>query len=384
MLYGAATGELASNNSVRKTGAFSEVVLETLGQDPHWPPDIRGLSEKVKDHFQKLRSEGKTQQTPVYFQWQLSDEGEGTLGDLPVSGKVQTAVRELGLAVPQLRKLAKAVLDCPSFADNKQWSVLHNKLPPDLRTLICLDAEAADLETELINFFARVWNDEQGIAKWLAALQAVEKDRGAFRAVEDKIEYLRQVNEVRRRLGDVMITTAELRQLYRRSAPDPQRAPDADDLDQVLENLWDMAPRMGGGISPLLEFVERVAQRYNREELSVLVKDVASSLQQVADLKRYLDWEKANAADVCEHLFIDIPSAISTRMEYWFHSWNRERDAHDQIEWRSRLKDICSALTEILEKISSISAGSTGDLLIELFVPLDMLSGEADQWKIKL
>ncbi|HRX63230.1 MAG: hypothetical protein KDJ22_11395 [Candidatus Competibacteraceae bacterium] len=378
VLYGAATGELARNDTIRKTGAFSEVVLETLERDLCWPPDIDGLYKKVKNHFNCPNRDVKARQTPVYFQWQWPDEGEGIVGDLPVSGQMQTAVGELGLAAPQLRKLAKAVLDCPSLADNKQWEALHKKLPPSLKALFPREAEAADGETALIHFFVSVWKDREGIEEWLAALQRVEKDRRAFRAVEDKIDYLRQVNEVRRRLGEIMIMTAELRQLYRHSAPDPQLAPEADDLDQVLENLWDMTSRTDRGISPLLEFVERVARRYNRPNLSDWVKNAASP-QQVADLKGYLKQEEVNAAAVREYLLIDLPSATSP-MEYWFHSWNRERDSHDSIEPVASEELVPAALADILDNLDSIRQG---ELVIELFVPFDMLCCEVDRWEIE-
>ncbi|TVR65810.1 MAG: hypothetical protein EA420_02410 [Candidatus Competibacteraceae bacterium] len=378
VLYGAATGELARNDTIRKTGAFSEVVLETLERDPRWPPDIRGLRERVTDHFERLRREGKARQSPGYFQWQWP-EGGGILGDLPVSGQVQTAVRELGLAVPQLRKLAKAVLNCPGFTDNQRWEALHNNLPSSLKTAFPRQAEATDWEAELIGFFASIWNDKDGMAAWLVALRSVEKNQRASQAVADKIEYLRQVNEVRRLLGDVEITTAELCQLYRRSAPDPQLAPEADDLDQVLEHLWDMVPRVNGGIAPLLEFVERVARGHKRPDLSDWVKNVAHSPQQIADLKRYLNQEAADAAVVREYLLIDLPSATSP-LEYWFHSWNRERDSHDSIKPASSAEPVPAALADILDKIDSIRQG---ELVIELFVPFNMLCCEADRWEIE-
>ncbi|HPE73371.1 MAG TPA: hypothetical protein PK018_14590, partial [Candidatus Competibacter sp.] len=379
VLYGAATGELARNDTIRKTGAFSEVVLETLERDLCWPPDIRGLRERVTDHFEGLRREGKVRQTPVYFQWQWSGEGEGNLGDLPVSGQVQAAVRKLGLAAPQLRKLAKAVLACPGLAGHRRWDALCEGLPSGLKAKFPLEAEADDRETELVRFFASVWNDRDGMEGWLATLQWVEQDRRAFRAIAEKIEYLRLINEVRRVLGDVMITTAGLRQLYRRSAPDPQLVPEADDLDQVLENLWDMVPRVRGGISPLLEFVERVARSYSRPDLSDWVKNAAHSPQQVADLKPYLDQEAAGAAVAREYLLIDLPSATS-RLEYWFHSWNRERDSHDSIDPVASEELVPAALADILDNLDSIRQG---ELVIELFVPFDMLCCEADQWEIE-
>jgi hypothetical protein len=124
VLYSAASGERAENKDVRKTGAFSEAVLEVLKspeQSPAtvWPPDMNGLTERVKARFDELRAAGRASQTPVFYQWQdwednrrdwSSERGErGTMeasaGRLWEVSRVREELRRANLSTRQLRQL---------------------------------------------------------------------------------------------------------------------------------------------------------------------------------------------------------------------------------------------------------------------------------------
>ncbi|MDX2031966.1 MAG: caspase family protein [Blastocatellia bacterium] len=66
VLYAAADGELAFEDSIRRTGDFSRVALDWLKEQDRkqWPPDFEALAEHVKDHFNQQTREKGTQ-TPI-------------------------------------------------------------------------------------------------------------------------------------------------------------------------------------------------------------------------------------------------------------------------------------------------------------------------------
>ncbi len=82
VLYSAARGERAfsHNNSLHKTADFSKVILERLNHDKSgkWPPDFDKLAENTQSHFEDLRRNGLSQQTPVYYIIE-SEKGRKTL-----------------------------------------------------------------------------------------------------------------------------------------------------------------------------------------------------------------------------------------------------------------------------------------------------------------
>jgi hypothetical protein len=65
VLLAASPGERAVNVDALKTGLFSQVLREELGDLPTgWPPDAERLRDSIKERFEQLREEGRTQQTP--------------------------------------------------------------------------------------------------------------------------------------------------------------------------------------------------------------------------------------------------------------------------------------------------------------------------------
>jgi hypothetical protein len=97
VLLAARTGEVAKNIDTRRTGLFSEVVMEELAEEANssWPPDMKNLANKLEDRFKRLRQQGLTQQTPTYFWYRDWNEHENSLGNIPNSTPLELAAEAL-------------------------------------------------------------------------------------------------------------------------------------------------------------------------------------------------------------------------------------------------------------------------------------------------
>lgn len=93
VLLAAKPGERAKNITERKTGLFSEAVMEELEKDADsiWPPNMKNIAERLESRFKEWREEGSVRQTPTYLWYQDWDAHEVSLGRIeevePVSYK---------------------------------------------------------------------------------------------------------------------------------------------------------------------------------------------------------------------------------------------------------------------------------------------------------
>jgi hypothetical protein len=99
-LYAAADGETARNDQTRRTGDFSDFVLNWLERnDPkQWPPRLDQLAEDVRRHFERRRLAKETHQTPLWIRhrsWQ-GDEDDlvGSQAEAGGRAKLMQEVRE--------------------------------------------------------------------------------------------------------------------------------------------------------------------------------------------------------------------------------------------------------------------------------------------------
>jgi hypothetical protein len=292
IMYAAAAGERAKNEDIRRTGAFSEVVLKLLEETPQeqWPPDMAKVSETVSARCKQLQKENKINQTPVRFQWQDWEGNQGAVGE--------------------------------------------------------------------------------------------------FNTGYDRLS---DVSTVRSLLRDVDIRTSKLRQLYLRSAPSWQRAPEVSNLDQMLERLWEMMPRDQNAVSPLLEFAERIARAQSLDDLSEKIIDVVKEKEggknQIEDLREKIRQEKsANIGASSCHLLIDICDPdlktkelrFPTEIRYWvITSDNAYGDPKRVVCENASPEQVRDLILRIIAQVE----GDYGRPAIELFVHHNWLCCDADQWE---
>lgn len=112
VLLAASPGERARNVDVLKTGLFSSVLREELAGLPPgtWPPDADELRDVVRERFESLRDQGRTQQVPshLWFRSRSDERDDLVFTADPATGRPPSH-GEL-LSHPEFRSL-KRVLD---------------------------------------------------------------------------------------------------------------------------------------------------------------------------------------------------------------------------------------------------------------------------------
>ena len=77
VLMSAKPGEASRNVTARKTGLFSEALLNRLEakSDGVWPPDMQSIAGELQEQFQEMRGRGEAKQTPSRL-WYRSEDDE--------------------------------------------------------------------------------------------------------------------------------------------------------------------------------------------------------------------------------------------------------------------------------------------------------------------
>jgi len=113
-LLAAGVGQIAVNDTVQRTGLFSNVALGALAAMPNgeWPPDPIRLRDSVNTEFQNLRERGRTNQVPTHVWFQSGGE-EGHLLFTTRVEETRASAAAVGQLLLTARQAARlhAVLD---------------------------------------------------------------------------------------------------------------------------------------------------------------------------------------------------------------------------------------------------------------------------------
>jgi hypothetical protein len=381
MMYAAASGEVAANFDVRRTGAFSEVVLEELDAAPAgtWPPDLNKVHSRVSDRMRELRESGQLRQTPVFLKLGDWEGNEWIDGEIPVPPVVQESVRVSGASVRQYRTLVEVLGSVPGPGVTDLWAPLLDQLPEGLRERLQPPPGSPPLDSLAVVAAAF---EHDGGACLLRALAAIGADSVLVKRIEERLECSRAVSAVRDRMTGQQLGTRVVLRLYHQSAPDRQRAPTVVDLEEVLENLWDMAPREAGGLNPLLEFTERAARLLALPSLSAwLDATFPLKAQLLENLRQRLDRETREAEAAVTRLVVDIADPPLDELEYWVY----EGESHLLRKGCAPCSPTPEGVeTAFLRLISELDDEVEGRLEVELFLPFHRLGWEAEElvWRI--
>lgn len=124
----ASRGQLAVNDPVRRTGLFSEAVLEELEALPagSWPPLLSGVDEGVRKRLDALRADGRTDQVPSWLVMRSGPTSEyrqkAGSGPEPVSGPQPSGLREI----------VDGILELPGIEDPTVRQTVVSLLPKQL------------------------------------------------------------------------------------------------------------------------------------------------------------------------------------------------------------------------------------------------------------
>jgi hypothetical protein len=289
VLFAAAPGETAVNHNTRRSGAVSSAVLEALAAaNEAWPPDPGAVIQAVQARFETLRGEALSRQTPLHFIWIDPRKGELRSGPLPAAGEELRAAAHLGITIEQLRGLVGRILECPALADEQNRETFHTFA---CAGLLRPPARHADAEMDLLSLIIALYREEEGRRRLLDALKQVEPDRRALALVEEYIQRVLTVTTARACLAEARFTMRQMQYWYFASVPDYQQAPEASDLDAVLDALAQMGMRRPG-ITPLVEFMVRVSRAFPLASLDTWINGAIGSTARF-ELNLLLDLEAA-------------------------------------------------------------------------------------------
>lgn len=246
----------------------------------------------------------------------------------------------------------------------------NRQLPPDICELIAhikLEFESRGLSQRPVFLKVGDWGDKpEIIINHLADRERMQRLRAAHEALE--------------LLGNLPLTTAELKSAYEATLSDDARDHAAADADHMLEILTKMPAREGLKINRELEFVGRVAAAGHDALRNWTMKQIKAAKQLPGDLTQFLDQEALQAGEQINHLLIDIPGghlAKHNQIKFWFYT---EAPAPEcgQLENSEQMDEVRQKVLDlILEKANH----PRGKLFVELYVPLDWLDYEVEQWE---
>lgn len=140
-LFAAAPGEAAMTSGVRRSGVFSDALLDEIENSKPgvFPPDMKSISTSLISRFTALREQGLTLQTPTtYEQWDWAGS-RLRFGEIPPNrSATETRVEPRYVTnpddlSPELRdKFVAALLSCPTMADPSLRGTLIKNLRRDI------------------------------------------------------------------------------------------------------------------------------------------------------------------------------------------------------------------------------------------------------------
>src|SRR5262245_2034991 len=157
-------------------------------------------------------------------------------------------------------------------------------------------------------------------------------------------------------------------------------------LEEMIFNLADRPYRKG--VPRLLEFAERIAKAYKRDELAAWVEEQVDlmklSFGDLEELRRCLDEETERYCPPY-YLFIDLPSTVAGKISYWLYDaemkliYKPRSFEEEEVEDILAREGVRAAIHQILGNAKMLAPYVT-ELNIELFVSEKMMALDVDQW----
>lgn len=174
VLLAASDGELAKNITVRKSGAFSEVVQKELSQAPTnvWPPDMDGITRRLLEHFEILRKQGDIKQTPIswirtvagseqIFDWVGDrDQRQRDRAALPTTHPGQ-------ISKDEQKELVNLLLESSAMSNDANRDAVLESMPSNITTRISRNRM---MRIDVMNIVRTCTNYAGGIEALVAAV----------------------------------------------------------------------------------------------------------------------------------------------------------------------------------------------------------------------
>jgi hypothetical protein len=400
-LFAAAAGQRASNDTVRRTGAFSSTVLDFLEQQGNvFPPDAEALGRHVTAHFDRLRTSGDLDQTPTRFSATGLAAGDALLGEIPAPERLRQATGRANLSVRLLRRFATRLQEANILIGSTDRDRLAAALPANVQLLIT--RHPSDAVDDLAGIAAACGSDDE-LDALKAAIEAIEQDPINRIRAGAAVERLRVAAQLRPWLSSRVLGGRDLHRIYVLSAPDPFAAPAVVETDEMIDELAQMRPRLETSARPLTEFVGRVARALEADgragAAAATMKlrtwiDASESEDKIVELERMLDAQTAAETLAPNYLLIDLGDEAAAHIEYWVYSPDPLRGQHGFIDkpapaplqsgvGRSSATVSDGIKLAVAELINRIADEVLGELRVELFVTMSQLGADVDRWPLE-
>lgn len=395
VLLAASSGQKAANDTVKWSGAFSDLLLQHIEAMPidSWP-DFQEVAEYLEDEFAKPAANRAARQKPVALRWRNSAGDGGNVGTYPLSGALQATANAANVGVGQLRTLVGVALAA------RTWDsvVTRDKLVQLLGLSSGLiDRNRDDVEHDMLRIFAVTLATDERADELRSAVEYLEPNAAARDALITNIDAVRIAIVLRAIIGDDMPEFKTLLRCYRASLPDIQLATEVRDIDEIIEQLNDVGLRNESSLPPALEFVGRLADALDLDALQHWVTRRCSKdrrLSALAELRKEIASAQTSAPQKAM-LYVDASAASdaseSPALRFWLYDGANtllSSNLVPVVQTSGESLDVARnrALATVLQHVNDAlnAQGTTYDFNIELFVNLDQLAWKFDEWRYEI
>lgn len=392
VLLAASSGQKAANDTVKWSGAFSDLLLQHLEATPtdSWP-DFQDVAKYLENEFARPAANRAARQKPVALRWRNSAGDGGSVGTYPLSDDLQTTANAANVGVGQLRTLVGVALAArtwePVATRNRLVDFLALSGP-------AIERNVDDVEHDMLRIFAVALASDDRADELRSAVEYLEPNAAARDALITNIDAVRIAIVLRAIIGNAMPDFKVLLRCYRASLPDIQLATDVRDLDEIIEQLNDVGLRNDTSLPPALEFVGRLADALDLETLEDWVTRRCSKdrrLSALAELRTEIASARTSAPQKAM-LYVDASQASdvseSPTLRYWLYDGAGTMLTSQLVPVVQTGADSLEvarnkALATILQHVNDVlnARGTTYDFNIELFVNLDQVAWKFDEWR---
>lgn len=387
-LIAACEGELAHNDTLRRTGSFSDATLQYL-HALNGPLRTDALFFHLREHFKALRESGVTEQHPMIFDWNVGDCAE-TKGDVPNSRATIARAKRSLVSASLWRHAAREILRAfPALEHDAVRQAFGQRMASVTAEPMIEIERAADAQTHLMNLLAAYGSAVQpdALKSWLGENHAetVVQDCviNAVKSARWASEWSKRLREAFERTGRPLGGT-RLSRLYARSVGIDMSGSLPDELDDTLFRLTQRsAPDSDGLLPPFEQFLLRAARELGDNELVACMHE---RLQ--LDPEQVENTERTIAADVrdehCVYLLLDLDylesGQLRKKIRYWLIDMHSPcNNASNELTTDGSDASLIDGLVDLVE-----DARKRGkeDVHVELYVPHARLSARPDEWEL--
>ncbi len=405
ILLGARAGEVAKNIASRKTDLFSEEILRALNEqlEIQGHPNMRKVRDQIVDRFSALRASGQANQTPIYFWYRDWDTSEGSFSQARTSSNNRTQLSQepaRSLSFPEEKEIVNKMLASLTMRERNRRDTVVSCLRLEIANSIARN-DATNID--VFNILKACLNYSGGLRELVEIIQFFEGDTIPFRALQAEVDQVlpdypavltrEMIAKALEIIPPKLAVSESWKRLYASSFPRGyNNRPEAKNLEEALRNLSKIIIEKEGFPYPVIEFIEQLASQAQSSDVADRIKvwvdpiicGLNLSQEDLDTLRAEIRAAKSAAQKALPYLLIEVkkaPSANHQETSYNLQSW-LWRDSED-IEFLGLQEslDMATVKQVVYEQVATVSEELDEELIVEFFLPRDLLHWDVDQWE---